>query len=62
MSEVRRTTEFAQWLDGLPDQRARARIVMRIERLARGNAGDVKPVGGGVFEMRVDYGPGYRVY
>lgn len=60
--EVRRTEVFAQWLDGLADMRARARVQARIERLAMGNAGDVKPVGEGVSELRIDYGPGYRVY
>jgi putative addiction module killer protein len=62
MIEILKTEAFAEWLDGLPDIRARARILVRIERLAAGNPGDVKPVGGGVSEMRVDYGPGYRVY
>ncbi len=62
MIEVRKTDEFAQWIDGLRDIRARARIQARIERLALGNAGDAKPVGEGVSEMRIDYGPGYRVY
>jgi putative addiction module killer protein len=60
--EVRKTSEFAQWLDGLRDIHARARVQSRIERLAAGNPGDVKPVGEGVSELRVDYGPGYRVY
>jgi putative addiction module killer protein len=60
--EVRKTSEFAQWLDGLRDIQARARVQSRIERLAAGNPGDVKPVGEGVSELRVDYGPGYRVY
>jgi len=60
--EVRSTEFFARWLDGLRDIRARARIQARIERLAAGHAGDVKPVGGGVLELRIDYGPGYRVY
>ena len=60
--EIRKTSTFAVWLDGLRDIRARARVLARIERLATGNAGDVKPVGEGVSEMRIDYGPGYRVY
>ncbi len=60
--EIRKTTFFAKWIDSLQDIRARARIQARIERLATGNPGDVKPVGDGVSEMRIDYGPGYRVY
>ena len=62
MIEVRKTEVFAVWLDGLRDTRARARILARIERLASGNPGDVRPVGQGVSELRIDYGPGYRVY
>ncbi len=62
MVQVRKTETFAQWLDGLRDVRARARVQIRIERLAAGNAGDVEPVGEGVSELRIDYGPGYRVY
>ncbi len=62
MLTIRKTDVFAKWIDGLKDVRARARIQVRIERLATGNAGDVKPVGNGVSEMRIDYGPGYRVY
>lgn len=62
MIELRKTETFARWLDGLRDSRARARVQVRIERLAGGNAGDVKPVGEGVSELRIDYGPGYRVY
>jgi putative addiction module killer protein len=62
MIEIRKTEIFAKWLDGLHDIRARARILVRIERLAAGNPGDVKPVGEGVSELRIDYGPGYRVY
>ncbi len=62
MVEIRKTDVFAGWLDGLDDLRARARIMARIERLATGNPGDVKPVGEGVSELRIDYGPGYRVY
>ena len=62
MVQIRKTETFAQWLDGLRDVRARARVQIRIERLAAGNAGDVAPVGEGVSELRIDYGPGYRVY
>ena len=62
MIEIRKTEIFAKWLDGLNDIRARARILVRIERLAAGNPGDVKSVGEGVSELRIDYGPGYRVY
>lgn len=57
-----KTDRFAQWLDALRDVRARARVQARIERLSAGNAGDVAPMGEGVSEMRIDYGPGYRVY
>jgi len=62
MIEIRKTAVFVRWLDGLRDVRARARVQVRIERLAAGHAGDVKPVGEGVSELRIDYGPGYRVY
>ena len=62
MLEIRKTDIFAKWLDELRDIRARARVQARIERFAAGNPGDVKPVGEGVSEMRIDYGPGYRVY
>jgi putative addiction module killer protein len=62
MIEIRKTEIFAKWLDGLNDIRARARVLVRIERLAAGNPGDVKPVGEGMSELRIDYGPGYRVY
>lgn len=62
MLEIRKTDRFAQWLDGLRDIHARARVQARIERLAAGNPGDVKPVGEGVSELRIGYGPGYRVY
>ncbi|MEJ2305387.1 MAG: type II toxin-antitoxin system RelE/ParE family toxin [Anaerolineales bacterium] len=62
MIEVRKTEIFAKWIDGLQDNLARARILVRIERLTVGNPGDVKPVGEGVSEMRIDYGPGYRIY
>lgn len=62
MREIRKTETFAKWLDGLADINARARIQVRIERLAHGNPGDVKPVGEGVSELRIDYAVGYRVY
>ena len=62
MIEIRKTELFANWLDNFSDIRAKARVLVRIERLASGNAGDVKPVGEGVSEMRIPYGPGYRVY
>lgn len=62
MIEIRKTEHFANWLDNLRDIEAKARVLVRIERLASGNAGDVKPVGEGVSEMRINYGPGYRVY
>jgi putative addiction module killer protein len=60
--EVRETDVFGAWFAGLRDREARARIAVRIRRLSLGNPGDVKPVGSGVSEMRIDYGPGYRVY
>jgi len=62
MIEVRETDVFADWFAGLRDRQARARITARIRRLSLGNPGDVKPVGSGVSEMRIDHGPGYRVY
>jgi putative addiction module killer protein len=62
MLEIRKTEIYARWIDGLRDIHARARILARIERLATGNPGDVRPVGEGVSELRIDYGPGYRVY
>ena len=62
MKEVRRSSEFIQWLKNLRDSRAREHIYRRIKRLAEGNPGDVKPIGEGCSEMRIDYGPGYRVY
>ena len=62
MSTVRKTEAYAKWLDGLRDVRARARVLVRVERLAAGNPGDFRPVGEGVSELRIDYGPGYRVY
>ena len=62
MIEVRQTTIFRDWLDGLKDRQAQARIAQRIVRLQGGLFGDAKPVGEGVSELRVDHGPGYRVY
>ena len=62
MVQIIRTEEYASWSRSLRDDRARAKIALRVDRLALGNPGDVKPVGGGVSEMRIDYGPGYRVY
>jgi putative addiction module killer protein len=62
MIELIKTNLFDRWLIDLRDRKARARIETRIRRLSLGNPGDVKPVGEGVSEMRIDYGPGYRVY
>jgi len=62
MIEIRQTEVYFEWFSGLRDRQARARIDTRIRRLSLGNPGDVRPVGGGVSELRVDYGPGYRVY
>jgi putative addiction module killer protein len=60
--EIRQTEHFARWFERLADEQARRRIQARIDRLEMGNLGDVKPVGRGVSELRIDYGPGYRVY
>lgn len=62
MIEIRKTDTFVKWLDGLKDIRVRALVLARIERMALGNSGDVKVVGQGVSEMRIHYGPGYRIY
>ena len=59
MIEIRKTDVFAQWLDNLRDFQARARVQAWIERLSAGNPGDVEPVGEGVSELRINYGPGY---
>ena len=62
MIEIIKTNLFDHWLIDLRDRRARAKIETRIRRLSLGNPGDVKPVGEGISELRIDYGPGYRVY
>lgn len=62
MIEVVKSATFDRWLTKLKDGRAAARILVRLTRLAAGNPGDVRPVGAGVSEIRIDYGPGYRVY
>ena len=62
MLDIRKTDVYVAWIDELLDQQGRARILARIARLAAGNPGDVKPVGEGVSELRIDVGPGYRVY
>lgn len=62
MIEIIKTRTFDKWLTGLRDRKAAARILARLDRLAMGNPGDVKPVGSGISEMRIDAGPGYRIY
>jgi len=62
MIEVRQTQEFSAWLHRLRDANAVARLVARIRRMEKGNPGDSRSVGAGILEMRVDYGPGYRIY
>lgn len=62
MIEVRQTEAYSNWFASLKDTQARARIVLRVRNLSLGNPGDCKPVGKGVSEMRIHYGPGYRVY
>lgn len=62
MVEIRKTQKYTQWIDNLRDMHARMRILARVERLRAGNPGDVKPIAAGVSEMRINYGPGYRVY
>jgi putative addiction module killer protein len=62
MVEISKTNHFDDWLKSLKDSRTKAKILIRIDRLAAGNAGDVAPIGEGASEMRIHYGPGYRVY
>lgn len=62
MIDIIKSATFDSWFDGLRDTTAKARIAVRIRRLSLGNPGDVKPVGEGISEMRISYGPGYRVY
>ena len=62
MIEFKQTETFRKWRIRVKDERIRALIASRLDRLAFGNAGDVKPVGGGISELRIDHGPGYRVY
>jgi putative addiction module killer protein len=62
MIEIRKTDVFAKWLDSLKDVRAKARILVRIDRMQNGNFGDVSSVGEGISELRIFYGPGYRIY
>ena len=62
MTELIRSATFDRWLSGLRDRRAVARIAARLDRLSSGNPGDAQPVGDGVSELRINYGPGYRVY
>ena len=62
MIEVRQTEIYSEWFSRLRDRVAKARIDIRIRRLSLGNPGDVKPVGSGISELRIDYGPGYRIY
>lgn len=62
MIEIVKSAAFDAWLIGLRDRQARLRVISRVERLSGGNPGDVKPLGAGVSELRLDYGPGYRVY
>ena len=62
MYEIRKTDDFVRWLDNLGDRRGRAKILARLDRVAEGNLGDTKPVGEGVAELRIPFGPGYRMY
>jgi putative addiction module killer protein len=62
MLELIKSATFDRWLSGLRDPKAAGRVQVRLDRLAMGNPGDVKPVGEGISEMKINYGPGYRVY
>jgi len=62
MTEIHETDRYAKWFDSLKDRNAQARIEIRIRRLSLGNPGDVKAVGSGISELRINYGPGYRIY
>ena len=62
MFEIIKSDTFDRWIMGLKDRQARLRVLSRVDRLSEGNPGDVKPVGGGISELRIDFGPGYRVY
>ncbi|MBM4405105.1 MAG: type II toxin-antitoxin system RelE/ParE family toxin [Chloroflexi bacterium] len=62
MADIRQTETYIRWFSRLRDEQARARTLVRIRRLSLGNPGDVRPVGEGITEMRIDYGPGYRIY
>ena len=62
MFEIIKSDTFERWLIGLKDRQARLRVMSRVDRLSEGNPGDVKPVGGGISDLRIDFGPGYRVY
>ena len=62
MIEILESATFARWIQGMRDTRARARILARIDRMADGNLGDAQPIGGGLSEARIHYGPGYRIY
>lgn len=62
MLEVRETAAYANWFKGLRDRAAKARIDIRVRRLSMGNPGDVRPIGEGVSELRIQLGPGYRIY
>ena len=62
MIEIRRTARFTEWFDTLRDPKTKARITARIFRLQQGNPGDHRELGGGVFELKLDFGPGYRIY